>query len=109
MTISELIQKLDLKVFHLDNEDKIIRNFCASDLFSYVMDKAKYKCCWLTIMSNINITAVAKLAEISAVVLCDGVEPDASLLKKAKEQNITILGCELPVFETSAKISQFLK
>ena len=90
------------------NENEAIYNFCASDLFSYVMDKAKYKCCWLTIMSNVNITAVAKIADISAVVLCDGVKPHHTLIEKAKEQNITLLGCELPIFDASAKISQTL-
>ena len=108
MTVSELVKQMDLKVFNMVDENEVIYNFCASDLLSYVIDKAKYKCCWLTIMSNVNITAVAKVAEISAVVLCDGVKPHPSLVKKAKEQSVTLLGCGLPVFQASAKISQTL-
>ena len=108
MTVGELVEKMGLKVFNLVDKDEVIYNFCASDLLSYVIDKAKYKCCWLTIMSNVNITAVAKVAEISAVVLCDDVKPHPALVKKAKEQNVTLLGCDLPVFQASAKISQTL-
>ncbi|MBQ9715728.1 MAG: hypothetical protein IJV77_04900 [Clostridia bacterium] len=108
MKVGELVEKMGLTVFNMVDEKDDIFSFCASDLFSYVMDKAKYKCCWLTIMSNVNITAVAKMAEISAVVLCDGVKPHQTLIKKAKEQNITLLGCNLPIFQASAKISQSL-
>ena len=108
MKVGELVEKMGLTVFNMVDEKDDIFSFCASDLFSYVMDKAKYKCCWLTIMSNVNITAVAKMAEISAVVLCDGVTPHQTLINKAKEQNITLLGCKLPIFQASAKISQSL-
>ena len=106
MTVGELVKQMDLEVFNMVDENEVIYNFCASDLFSYVMDKAKYKCCWLTIMSNVNITAVARIAQISAVVLCDGVKPHYTLVQKAKEQNITLLGCDLPIFQACAKISQ---
>ena len=108
MTVGEFVEKMECTVFNMVDEKEEICTYCASDLFSYVMDKAKYKCCWLTIMSNVNITAVAKVAEISAVVLCDGVKPHHSLISKAKEQNITLLGCKLPIFQASAKISQTL-
>lgn len=108
MTVAELIDKLGLEVFNLNKGTALIKNYCASDLFSYVISKAKRKCCWLTIMSNVNITAVANLAEMSAVVLCDGIKPDEALINKARQQNITILGSAMPIFETSIAISKLL-
>ena len=85
ITVAELIEKLQLEVFNLNKGTATIRNYVASDLFSYVISKAKRKSCWLTIMSNVNITAVAKLAEMSAVILCDGIKPDEALIEKAKQ------------------------
>ncbi len=108
MTVSELIEKLELEIFNLSDGDAVIEDYCASDLFSYVISKVKEKCCWLTIMSNVNITAVAKLSEMSAVVLCDGVRPDENLVNKAKQQGITILGSKLPIFETCAKLTKII-
>lgn len=108
MTVAEMTDKLGLEVFNLSDGDAVIEDYCASDLFSYVISKVKEKCCWLTIMSNVNITAVAKLSEMSAVVLCDGVKPDEALINKAKQQGITILGSELPIFETCVALSKII-
>lgn len=108
ITVAELIEKLQLEVFNLNKGMATIKNYVASDLFSYVISKAKRKSCWLTIMSNVNITAVAKLAEMSAVILCDGIKPDEALIEKAKQHNITILGSSQPIFETSISISKIL-
>ena len=108
MTVSEMIEKLGLEVFNLSDGGAVIEGYCASDLFSYVISKVKEKCCWLTIMSNVNITAVAKLSEMSAVVLCDGVRPDENLINKARQQEITILGSKLPIFETCVALSKII-
>ena len=108
MTVSEMIEKLGLEVFNLSDGGAVIEDYCASDLFSYVISKVKEKCCWLTIMSNVNITAVAKLSEMSAVVLCDGVRPDENLTNKARQQEITILGSKLPIFETCVALSKII-
>ncbi len=52
------------------------------DLLSWVMGRAGSNSAWITIMSNVNVAAVAVLAELSMIILAENVKPDADLLKR---------------------------
>ena len=54
---------------------------------------------WITIMSNVNVIAVASLTDAKAVVLAENVElaPDAKAA--AEEKGITVLSSPLSVYE----------
>ena len=108
MTVGELVEKMGLKVFNLVDKDEVIYNFCASDLLSYVIDKAKYKCCWLTIMSNVNIVAVATLADPACIILSENVQPDDNALRKAQDVGVNILGSTADTFSLCARISELI-
>ncbi len=71
----------------------------AGDLLSHCMGKAKAGGAWFTIMNNHNVAAVAYLCEVACVVLCEGVQPDAALLERAKQQGIALAVTDLPIFE----------
>jgi predicted transcriptional regulator len=81
----------------------------AGDFLSFVIGKAPSNSAWLTVMNNVNVCAVATLAEIGAVVLCESVEPDAKLLEKAEEQGVALLVSPLDVFSASAALSKALE
>ena len=68
------------------------------------MGRAPEDSAWITVMGNMNTAAVASLADVSCIVLCDGVKPDEDMSKKAGEQDIAVLLSDLPAFETGKLI-----
>ena len=74
------------------------------DLLSFAMGRAPEGCAWVTVMGNMNSVAVASLADVACIVLCDGVRPDDEMMKKAGQQDIAVLCSRLPAFETAKMI-----
>ena len=108
MTVSGLKEALNLTAFALPQGERDVRGGYAGDLLSWVMGKAEADDAWLTIMSNPNIIAVATLTDVSCVILCEGVVPDAGVADLAREKGINLLGSEQSVFALSAEIRQLL-
>lgn len=105
MTVQDLIDAIPLTVFHLDDPDRPVTGggYCG-DLLSWVMGRAPADGVWITIMSNVNVAAVAALTDVACVVLAEGVVPDAPLLDKAKAQGITLLGTGLSTYDCAVKL-----
>lgn len=109
MTVKELI---DTSGFALVNagdglDRSISKPFCC-DLLSVAMGRAPEGCAWVTVMGNMNTLAVAALADAACVILAEGVELDEIADKKAREQGITVLKTELPVFDAALWVHEQL-
>ena len=104
MKAKELASNLGLNI-SVDGapENEITCTYCC-DLLSIVMGKAPVGCAWVTVMGNMNSVAVASLAEIGAIILADGVKPDANAIKRAEENGINIYLSDKPVFDTALQI-----
>ncbi len=89
--------------------DKEVCGCYAGDLLSWVMSHAQYGDIWVTIMSNINVVAVASLTECACVVMAEGVMPDSDVTKVAEEKDITIFSDSRSTFELCALIGQYMK
>ena len=109
MTVQALADALSLTVFHLAQPDRPVTGGYAGDLLSWVLGRAEGDCAWLTIMSNQNVAAVALMAEVSCVVLTEGVKPDEALRQRAEQQNINILGTKLSTFDAAAVLKQLMR
>lgn len=109
MTVQQMIDSIPLTVFHLDDPDRPVEGGYCGDLLSWVMGRAPAGGAWLTIMSNVNVAAVAALADTACVVLAEGVVPDPPLLDRAKAQGITLLGTELSVFDCAVRLGRLLE
>jgi hypothetical protein len=109
MTVRELSLACDFKAICLADGDRTVKGAYAGDLLSWVMGRASCDNAWITIMSNVNVIAVASLSDVSCVIFAEGVAPDAEILKLAEEKEINLLSSELPTFETAAKLSAFIK
>lgn len=106
MKLSELIKELNLTVLTAENyTDRKIGGCYIGDLLSWVMGRAKQNDVWITIMNNINIVAVASLADCACVLLCEGVSADGDVIGKADEEGIVILKSEKTAYELAAAIS----
>lgn len=108
MTISELCSVLDAKVLSLPDDTREVNGVYIGDLLSWVMGKAKADDAWITIMSNINVVAVASLSDVSCVVLAEGVEPDSDVIATAKAKFVNIISVDKGAYEIAALLSREL-
>ena len=105
MKVSELIENLNLTVVtDSDYEDREINGCYIGDLLSWVMGRAQADNVWITIMNNINIVAVAALADVACILLCEDVKVDQSIIDKPNSQNIIIVSSKLTAFELAEKL-----
>ena len=109
MKISELINKLDLRILTTpDYQDRDVTGCYIGDLLSWVMGKAKQGDAWITIMNNINIVAVAELTDVSCIILSEDVSVGEDIIKKADGEDIIILKSDKTSYELAASLSKEL-
>ena len=70
------------------------------------MGRAQADNVWLTIMSNLNIVAVATLADVSCIILCEGVTLEESVRNTAEAKGVNILATEAPAYETAKRLTE---
>ena len=97
MTVKEISGKLGLGVISLPEPDREVRDVYIGDLLSWVMGRAPADSAWITIMSNINICAVATLAE--------GVTPDPPALEAASTKGINVLTSDKTSYRVAAELA----
>lgn len=106
MKVNELVETLGLEILTQGgNLEREVKGCYIGDLLSWVMGKAEAQNAWITIMSNINIVAVAALTDVSCVILCEGVTPEESVIKKANEEEIVILKGKKTAYELANELS----
>jgi CO dehydrogenase/acetyl-CoA synthase alpha subunit len=103
MTISDAALLDGFAPAVLADDLKITGVYCA-DLLSWAMGRAPGGCAWCTVMGNINAVAVAILADVAAIVLCEGAALDNDAKLKATQQGINIITTTLPAFEAGLVI-----
>jgi len=109
MTVKELANILECQVICMPDEEREIGGGYAGDLLSWVIGRASSNDVWVTIMSNLNIVAVASLADVSCILLSENVDlDDESIKERAISQGVNILKTSLTTYEACAKISALL-
>lgn len=110
MTVKEIAHLLGFKIYcgsaGLENE---IKGGYTSDLLSDVVGHAKEGDIWITLHTHKNITAVASLKKLSAIVLVKGYSPDEDTAEASEVEGIPILGTSMQSFEISGAIYEQLK
>ncbi len=105
MTLRELLKKTNLEAIHLADETRSVRGAYVGDLLSWVIGRAEVDNAFLTIMTNLNVVAVASLADLSCVIFCEDVPVDDQLIQTAKEKGVNLLRSSKPTFETALSLS----
>ena len=59
-------------------------------------------------MSNVNIVAVATLADVGAILLSEGVKPDDEIVKLAVSKGVNLLGTDLSSYEAAIAVSRVI-
>ena len=108
MTVAQLCERLKLECLAMPSPDREVIGAYAGDLLSWVMGRAKADCLWATIMNNMNVLAVASLADVALTVICEGCEVSEELVNAAKEKGVNLIRTELPIYELCVAVSEVL-
>ncbi|MBQ7580033.1 MAG: hypothetical protein IJU39_01855 [Clostridia bacterium] len=108
MTVEKLKNELNLKAVCLADPEREIEGGYVGDLLSWVMGKAQSGNVWITIMSNMNIIAVASLTDVACIVLAEGVQLDENVVNTAKLKEINVLQSDKSAFDLAAEISDLI-
>ena len=107
MKVSEIVEKLDLKVFSGQKGlDREISGGYVSDLLSDVMGNAQEGEVWITLQVHENVIAIASLKDLAAVILVNSLEPHENTVRHSDDENIPVLGTNLSTFEIAGKLYQ---
>ena len=106
MNVQQLSIAADLKAITLPCPEREVNGAYVGDLLSWVMGRATEDDAWITIMSNSNIVAVATLADVSCIILAEGVTPDEGVAKTAEAKGVNILSSDKSAYEIAKKLSE---
>jgi hypothetical protein len=110
MTLKELAERLSLNVLQPQgNFDAAVTGGYTGDLLSDVMGNAKERNIWITCQTHENIIAVARLKNLSAIILVNGRRPQDSALGKARDERVIILGTPESAFTITGALAELLR
>ena len=109
MTVTELATGCGFKEIALPDPERVVDGVYIGDLLSWVMGRANADCAWITIMSNVNVIAVASLSDAACVILAEGVIPDGEITELARAKGINLISSQQPTYETAVLLSEILK
>lgn len=108
MTVRELVASGAFRYLCESDPDREISGAYVGDLLSWVMGRAEENHIWLTIMTNVNVVAVASLVNTSAVLFCEGCVPDEEVCRVAREKGINLLVTEDRIYECCLRLGALL-
>lgn len=92
MTIRQIAETLALDILcseeHLDRD---IEGGYASDMLSCVMAGAQAGNIWITLLTHLNVIAVAVLLDVPAIIVSEHSPIEPPVLQKAQDEGIVIL------------------
>jgi hypothetical protein len=109
MTVNQLMDTCGFTAAALPDPDREVSGVYIGDLLSWVMGRAESGDAWITIMSNINIVAVASLADVACIILAEGVVPDENVVTTALQKGINIYTTEKTAYQLAAALAECLQ
>lgn len=107
MKVSD-IQSLGYKATTKVTDKKII-NAYSGDLLSDVMGNAPDESVLITIQAHKNTIAVATLAGIEAIIVCNGRQIPEDMIEAAEKEEITIFSTKDNQFNAAIKLNSLMK
>lgn len=98
-----------LEPLNLADGEREVGGGYTGDLLSWVMSRAEGHMLWITIMTNVNILAVAALRDLPAVLIAEGAAVAPEVVAKASEQKINLLRSPLPAYNLCAALARLLE
>ena len=108
MTVNDRLKFEGFSSAVTPDPEREISGVYIGDLLSWVMGKAQSGDAWITIMSNVNVLAVATLTDCACVVLSEGVELSDEILETAKLKGINIIYTSKSSYEAAIALNQIV-
>lgn len=109
MKVREMAERLKLTPIAVADDERAVSGVYIGDLLSWVMGRASSGNAWITIMSNINIVAVATLADVACVILAEGVTLDESVRSMAEQKGVNVFTTDMTAYEVAAALAAVRK
>lgn len=109
MTVQQVADRLSLTPVSVCDTDRKIEGVFIGDLLSWVMGRARSENAWITIMSNVNIVAVASLVDVACVILAEGVTLEPTVQEKAQQKGINVYSSEMNAYQLAVSMAELLK
>ena len=109
MTVSEIAEKLSLSPLTLPCGEREISGAYIGDLLSWVMGRAQSGDAWITIMSNVNIVAVASLTDVACIILAEGVTLEDHVRDAAEQKEVNVLCSDQTAYELAKALASLIQ
>ena len=106
MTVLELAERLSLTPLAIGDGERTVSGVYIGDLLSWVMGRATSDNVWITIMSNVNVVAVATLTDVSCIILAEGVTLDDNVRATAEKKGVNVFTSEKTAYELAALLTR---
>ena len=104
MTVSEFAENFGFEPVVMADPERTVSGCYVGDLLSWVMGRAKENNVWITIMTNVNTVAVGSLADVSAVLLAEGVKLEQPVIDCAEARGVNVVSAKVPAYEAAVLI-----
>ena len=103
MQVKEVAEKLGLKILSAGADQEVLSGY-VSDLLSDVIANAEEGCLWITMQRHLNVIAVAQLKKLAGIIISRGIEPEAAVLERAKQEGMFVLSAQADSFNTAGRL-----
>lgn len=105
MTLKELSQALELRcITQTMDEERTVGDGYSCDLLSWVLAHGAADMVWITVMTHLNVIAVALLMEMACIILPEGIEMEQASIDKANEEGIAVFSSNKTAYELCGKM-----
>lgn len=104
MKVSQLLEDKSFELITDEYLDKEIEGIYSGDLLSWVMSHAKSQDAWCTVLTHVNIIAIASLLQLSCVIVCENALIEMDTIEKAKIEKINLIKTKLSSVEVIKKL-----
>ena len=109
MKVCEIASTLGWTPISTPDDQREVCGVYIGDLLSWVMGRAQCDNVWITIMSNVNIVAVASLVDVSCILLAEGVTLDETVVQTANQKGINVYSVSKTAYEVASDLARLLK
>lgn len=106
MLLKDMARELDLKLLtpEVSIEGTEVSAGYSCDLLSWVLAHGEAGMAWVTVMTHLNVVAVAMLMEMACVIVPEGIAVEEASLQKAQEEEIPVFSSDMTAYELCGKM-----
>ena len=108
MRVKDLLKYDGFKGLAISDGEREIKGVYIGDLLSWVMGRLECDNAWITIMSNVNVLAVATLTDCACVILSENVVPDDGVAETAEKKGINLISFKGSSYEAAVTLEKMI-